>query len=234
MPAVTDHYAVLGVRPDAPAAEIRRAWIRAARRWHPDRLGSVDDAERAKARSRMFAVNEAWRVLGSETERARHDRELRRAALGSAPGPAGADTHPDDFDPAGTGSAGTGPAGADTHPDDFDPTAAPMIVVRSAAAAFVVRVLPWLLLTAVVVTIFVVTAFASNDRAERRRDVPAPPARQCVVLGETGVRYVPCTWPNDGVLDEIVALSPGAACRRPDALAFEVAANRRLCIVPSE
>ena len=61
-------YEVLGVAPGASAAEIHRAYVRLARRWHPDLNGGSAEAE-----DRMRAVNEAWAVLGDPAARSRHD-----------------------------------------------------------------------------------------------------------------------------------------------------------------
>ena len=78
------HYATLGVRPDASAAEIRDAYRSLARRYHPDR----DPA----AAARMAAINEAYRVLGEPARRAVYDASLR--GTGSAAGPSAAPATP--------------------------------------------------------------------------------------------------------------------------------------------
>lgn len=59
-----DRYGELGVHPDADAAEIRSAWIRAARVNHPDQRGDVNQEEAERSDRRMRAVNEAWRGAG--------------------------------------------------------------------------------------------------------------------------------------------------------------------------
>src|SRR5690606_23888571 len=59
--AVRTHYEVLGVPASASEAEIRRAYLAAARRHHPDLESDVD--LRAQAELRMQGVNDAWRVL---------------------------------------------------------------------------------------------------------------------------------------------------------------------------
>jgi curved DNA-binding protein CbpA len=63
-------YEVLGVRPTSTDAEIRRAYVALARRFHPDLHGGADD--------RMREVNEAWAVLGDVRKRADFDRSQRR------------------------------------------------------------------------------------------------------------------------------------------------------------
>lgn len=70
------HYEVLGVRPTASDAEIRRAYLRLARRHHPDLRagGAADGSEDA-----MRRINEAWAVLRSAERRRRYDEDLRAA-----------------------------------------------------------------------------------------------------------------------------------------------------------
>lgn len=63
-----DYYAVLGVARDAPADEIRKAFRRLARRYHPDVFKATD------AESRMKDVNEAYAVLSDPEKRAAYDR----------------------------------------------------------------------------------------------------------------------------------------------------------------
>lgn len=81
------YYQVLGVEPEASAAELRRAYLGAARRHHPDLAGS-GAAERAAAERQMQRVNQAWAVLGDPVRRREYDDELRlRRAQGRAAGP---------------------------------------------------------------------------------------------------------------------------------------------------
>lgn len=77
------HYEVLGVAPGAPAAEVRRAYLRLARTHHPDRHAEATADERAAAEQRMRSANEAWAVLGDPARRRAYDDQLageRRAA----------------------------------------------------------------------------------------------------------------------------------------------------------
>ena len=71
-----DHYAVLGVSRRAGHDEIRRAYIDAARLWHPDRYSNRPGAEAEKAEQAMRRVNEAWAVLGNRDRRAAYDRTV--------------------------------------------------------------------------------------------------------------------------------------------------------------
>ena len=72
------HYERLGVSAEATTTEIRAAYRRLARRFHPDALGGNDSVE-------MSAINEAWRVLGDAGRRAVYDGGLRRAAAPPRP-----------------------------------------------------------------------------------------------------------------------------------------------------
>jgi molecular chaperone DnaJ len=63
-----DHYEVLGVSRDATEDEIRRAYRRKAREYHPDVNDSPDAADRFRE------VKEAYDVLSDENKRARYDR----------------------------------------------------------------------------------------------------------------------------------------------------------------
>jgi curved DNA-binding protein len=66
-----DYYEVLGVSRDASAEEIKRAWRKLARKYHPD-VSKEPDAER-----RMKEINEAFEVLGDPEKRAAYDRLAR-------------------------------------------------------------------------------------------------------------------------------------------------------------
>jgi len=231
-----DHYAALGVRPDAGAAEIRRAWIRAARANHPDQRGDVNQAQTERSDRRMRAVNEAWRVLGRVESRRSYDEE--RAAAAPKPTEPASSARP--APPAG-GAAG--PSGSQGEPADpwFDgaPTTEPGgpggFVVSHRGAALVVRVLPWLAIAVVGVVIFVASAYmtASNNVDQSR--VAALEVGGCFWSAPDGTLHtVACEWPQtDGVLDQIITMSPGDRCRHPDAVVHEAPiAGRRLCLVP--
>jgi curved DNA-binding protein len=63
-----DYYQVLGVPRDAPEAEIKKAFRRLARKYHPDVSKEPD------AQVRMQEVNEAYTVLSDPEKRAAYDR----------------------------------------------------------------------------------------------------------------------------------------------------------------
>ena len=234
MAKLPDHYAALGVRPDADAAEIRRAWIRAARANHPDQRGEVNREQTERSDRRMRAVNEAWRVLGRTESRRSYDEERAAAApQPSEPSPAASPTRP----------AGAGGASHDEPSDPwFDDGAATVepggpggFVVRHRSAALVVRVLPWVSIAVVGLVIFVASAYmTASDNVDQSR-VAALEVGECFWFDPDGTLFtVGCDWPQtDGVLDEIITTSASDRCRHADAVAHPAPiAGRRLCLVP--
>ncbi len=79
-----NHYEVLGVPMGADPAEIRRAYVRLARRHHPDRRSAEGAEAVAAAQRRMQDINAAWEVLGDPGSRRRYDDAVR---AGTAEGP---------------------------------------------------------------------------------------------------------------------------------------------------
>jgi len=209
VPSSVDHYAILAVAPDADQATIRAAWIRAARASHPDGRGDRSESERAADERRIRAVNEAWRVLGDVELREEYDRSRRKAEVAHvapAEGPA-------DF-VVGVDEGGGG------------------IVVPNEGVATLLRSLPWLVVGAIGIGIFVFTAFAaSNDEPTNSINEP-----ECVRIRDDGtVRPVPCSWDNDGVIDQFVPPDSDEPCRHEHAeLHDALAHNARVCLVPLE
>lgn len=79
---ISTHYDVLGVEPSADHEEIRRAYHRAARRWHPDQRSSMTTEEASRADTEMRRVNEAWQVLRQPESRRDYDRRVARGGSG--------------------------------------------------------------------------------------------------------------------------------------------------------
>jgi hypothetical protein len=79
--AETDYYEVLGLTPDAPAAEIDARYRSLAKAHHPDRTDDPADTERFKD------VVAAYRVLREPSVRAAYDEFRHRVAEGRLPSP---------------------------------------------------------------------------------------------------------------------------------------------------
>ena len=76
----SDHYEVLGVRRDASAEEIKKAYRHAAMANHPDRNPDNPEAE-----ERFKQAAEAYAVVGDADKRARYDRFGDAAFSGASP-----------------------------------------------------------------------------------------------------------------------------------------------------
>lgn len=70
MPEKSDYYALLSLRRDASSEEIRQAYYKAARRLHPDKTNSAQDAEL------FLEVQKAYKVLAEPKKRAKYDASL--------------------------------------------------------------------------------------------------------------------------------------------------------------
>ena len=75
-----DYYEVLGVSKEASAADIKSAFRRLAKQYHPD-LNKDDPS----ATEKFKEVQEAYEVLGDETKRSQYDR-FGHAGVGGAGG----------------------------------------------------------------------------------------------------------------------------------------------------
>ena len=64
-----DYYEVLGVNKDASAEEIKKAYRKAAMKYHPDRNPGDKEAE-----AKFKEVGEAYEVLSDDSKRQRYDQ----------------------------------------------------------------------------------------------------------------------------------------------------------------
>jgi curved DNA-binding protein CbpA len=76
---VRDPYEVLGVERGASPAELKRAYRKRAREWHPDRNRAPEAAERFKE------VARAWEILGDPEQRRRYELRSGRSPRGELP-----------------------------------------------------------------------------------------------------------------------------------------------------
>jgi molecular chaperone DnaJ len=88
MAPTKDFYAVLGVSPTATADEIKKAYRKLAKQWHPDA-----NANDPKASERFKEISEAYGVIGDPEKRKQYDEMRRLGAFGgfggARPGPGG-------------------------------------------------------------------------------------------------------------------------------------------------
>jgi molecular chaperone DnaJ len=106
--ASQDFYAVLGVPESATEAEIKKAYRKLAKEFHPDA-----NPNNPKAADRFKAISEAHGVLSDAEKRAKYDRMRRLGAFGGGRSPAGGRTRQqgpamEDFDFGDVGSFGLG------------------------------------------------------------------------------------------------------------------------------
>ncbi len=106
MPKQKDYYELLGVSRDASAEEIRRAYLKLAHKYHPDKTGGDKAAE-----EKLKEINQAYDTLKNPDKRAKYDQfgHLGEQFAGAG-GPGG-------FGGFGFGGAGTG--GFEAPFDDF-------------------------------------------------------------------------------------------------------------------
>ena len=83
-PGTPDYYARLGVSSDVTPDELRRAYLRLVKLWHPDRYTGAPDSLRARAERRVRQLNEAYETLSDPVARA--DYDTKRAGRGTPVG----------------------------------------------------------------------------------------------------------------------------------------------------
>ena len=71
-----DFYKILGVSRNATIAEIKRAYLSLAQKYHPDR--HADEKKKAEANEIFSKVTAAYRTLSDEKLRAKHDAALAK------------------------------------------------------------------------------------------------------------------------------------------------------------
>uniref|UniRef100_A0A7C4X7Y7 J domain-containing protein n=1 Tax=candidate division WOR-3 bacterium TaxID=2052148 RepID=A0A7C4X7Y7_UNCW3 len=69
-----NYYILLGVSMNASQTEIKNAYLRLARQYHPDKF--TDEAEKKKANEMFSKITAAYRVLSDEKLRSEYDKSL--------------------------------------------------------------------------------------------------------------------------------------------------------------
>ena len=72
--ASDDYYKVLGVDRNCDEAALKKAYRRAAVKWHPDKWSSKSQAEQKAAEENFKRVAEAYDALSDPQKRAAYDR----------------------------------------------------------------------------------------------------------------------------------------------------------------
>lgn len=86
-----DYYAVLGVSAESPVDQIKRAYRKLARKYHPD------VSKETGAEARFKEINEAWEVLGDPKKKQRYDSLRKRGRPGEDFDPNFAPQYADNF-----------------------------------------------------------------------------------------------------------------------------------------
>ncbi|MCJ8342415.1 MAG: molecular chaperone DnaJ [Cetobacterium sp.] len=72
--AKRDYYEILGVSKDASESEIKKAYRKAAMKYHPDKFSNASDKEKEEAEAKFKEVNEAYQVLSDANKKAQYDQ----------------------------------------------------------------------------------------------------------------------------------------------------------------
>lgn len=86
MSAGVDYYRLLGVPREAPDREIKRAYYELARKLHPDKAASPEEA--AKNASELAAISQAYNTLKDPKKREEYDAQIKGKPSGPAAAPA--------------------------------------------------------------------------------------------------------------------------------------------------
>lgn len=68
-----DFYSILGVSKDASDADIKKAYRKLSKTYHPDRQGGKSEAEKKEAEAKMKEINEAYEILSDKKKREEYD-----------------------------------------------------------------------------------------------------------------------------------------------------------------
>lgn len=77
---MSNYYAILGVEPDAAAAEIEAAYARQLERYNPALVATMDPELRRVAEERTSVLQQAYRILSDPLRRKQYDASLNPAS----------------------------------------------------------------------------------------------------------------------------------------------------------
>lgn len=72
--AKRDFYEVLGISKGASESDIKKAYRKAAMKYHPDKFSGASEEERKEAEEKFKEINDAYQVLSDENKKAQYDR----------------------------------------------------------------------------------------------------------------------------------------------------------------
>lgn len=204
-----NHYEILGVTRKADHDQIRRAYLDAARRWHPDRHSGKPVAEANKAEQAMRRVNQAWEVLGDKESRQAYDRQLVPHGDQRSTGTGGAGIRTDD------GVTRVDPRLLD--PEYLAARREAQLQDISTRTSFILRAVPLVAVLGFLIAIFVFTAYARDAVDPATQSTVAGPnlgagiaANDCVaVMSGPSLLEVPCNTTAERVIG---ARLPDGAC----------------------
>lgn len=224
------HYKVLGVASTAEHAEVRRAYYRAARTWHPDQFAGRSPSDSKRAETEMRRVNEAWGVLGNAERRKAYDIELRGLSASTA-NRASANGYTND-----DGVIRIDPRLLD--PDVLNARRHAQADEISNRSSAILRVAPVLGLVGLLAAIFIFTAYARSGRSSAPTTTfPGPSlgvgieGGVCVsVIGGPSLLARPCDPNADGRV--IGARQPDGTCPLGTNREVELTNGAIACLAP--
>ena len=69
-------YDILRIHPDATQAEIKEAYLKLSKEYHPDKNQNVSKQDKELIHTQYVKINEAYSVLGKEAERRHYDAQI--------------------------------------------------------------------------------------------------------------------------------------------------------------
>jgi len=85
-----DYYRILGVLPDVSEQEIKTAYRKLAKKYHPDVI-----SDKPELKDKMYDIQAAFEVLGDEKKRAEYDKEVAIGTKVKRPEPSRTSSAPD-------------------------------------------------------------------------------------------------------------------------------------------
>lgn len=72
--AKRDYYEVLGINKNSSDSEIKKAYRKAAMKYHPDKFASASESEKKEAEDKFKEINEAYEILSDPQKKSTYDQ----------------------------------------------------------------------------------------------------------------------------------------------------------------